>query len=807
MIAPSEKHDLAVERGLSAETLSMFNLRCNGTGWLYDTKCMDGSIATRRKSFWSTAEQAPEDERPNWKKYSWYPEKKATARYFYPPAKSLLKAVDDAWGTLWIVGGDIAHMSLIEAGILNSISCFGDHLPDEFMDDLKSWKITSIRLIPDRDTSSEKWAITIRDRIINSLEAISLHIHALPYELLPKHGKDVNDYWRELGCNKAEFIDKLLALPEWILPQPIVLSHDLPDTSNISNSELPTDFIRDIERSLGIQSSFRHDGWSMKNVRCPFHQDDHESANWNHEKAILKCFAASCSPPNGRGYWLASEVGVHYGLDLKSYANVPYATKSSPVPKSDPVTIEKMPPLELVKLRPALPPEAELMIEQRKMAKEGRKWLDECVHWATASCPLAPEIFHEAMALWLLATVSTRRMKLSVGGEDIYPNLYIMIVGKTTLFHKSTALNRFRKLIKAARLEPLLLPIDVTPEALFDELAGVKPINFDALPQDEQHNWLLGRAVAAQRSIIKDEASSILANLKKDYNAGLSELLLQGYDGDTGTLRKLLKSRGIIVVKDMCLSFLGATTPVMYSKYIGNEETENGFIARFAIITPEGIPEHRYSDDDVQIPDKVLFALRRMFTDILPWHNGQKPSAPAMLGDVVSPPVMSLQIDPLALKQLNIYRKALGYDMLLSDKVDENKAANYARLGTMAFKIAMLLAAIETESGQIIIKPCHAYAAQMICERWRESLHRLDRDIAHSGNTIEDKVLSYLKSAGIEGVTIRELIRDCAIKGGKSVVVGILNTLADENLVESYDKKPEGAGRPTKKFRYAKFES
>lgn len=802
----NEMHDLAIERGLSLETLALFNVCCNGTGWLYDTKCMDGSIATRRKSFWSTAEQAPEEERADWKKYSWYPEKKDDARYFYPPTKSLLRAVDEAWGTLWIVGGDIAHMSLIEAGIFNSLSCFGDHLPEQFLNDLKTWKVTSIRLIPDRDSSSEKWAITIRDRLANSLETIPLHVHALPYDVTPKHGKDVNDYWRELGCSKENFIDKLLALPEWTLPQPIPVSHELPDTSNIGNSELPMDFIRDIERSLGIQSSFRNDGWSMKNIRCPFHQDDHESANWNHEKAILKCFAGSCSPPNGRGYWLASEVGLHYGLDLKSYANVPYATKSSPIPKPDPVITEALPPLELVKLRPALPPEAELTMEQRKTAKEGRKWLDECVRWAMASCPLAPEIFHEAMALWLLSTVATRRMKLSIGGEDIYPNLYVMIIAKTTLFHKSTALFHFRKLIKAARLEPLLLPIDVTPEALFDELAGVKPINFEALPQDEQHNWLLGRAVAAQRSIIKDEASSILSSLKKDYNAGLSELLLQGYDGDTGTLRKLLKSKGLIIVKDMCLSFLGATTPVMYSKYIGNEETENGFIARFAIITPEGVPEHRFAEDNVQIPNTLLEPIRRMFSNVLPWHNGQKPSAPLTLGDVVSPPVTGVQIEIQALNKLNQYRKALGYDMLIKNEVDETKAANYARLGTMAFKIAMLLAAIESEAAPIIIQAKHAYAAQAICERWRESLHRLDRDIARSGNTIEDKVLNYLKSAGAIGVTMRELIRDCAIKDGKVKAIGVLNTLADEGLIEQFDQKPPGAGRPTKKYRYAKLD-
>ena len=165
---------------------------------------------------------------------------------------------------------------------------------------------------------------------------------------------------------------------------------------------------------------------------------------------------------------------------------------------------------------------------------------------------------------------------------------------------------------------------------------------------------------------------------------------------------------------------------------------------------------------------------------------------------------MSVQIAPDALNSLHNYRKAMVYDLPSNPAVDETKSPACARLGTMAFKIAMLLAAIATPEGNVRIDVAHAYAAQLICERWRESLHRLDMDIARSGNTIQDKVLAYLKCAGTEGVTAREIIRDCAIKTGRAGLTDILNILADENLVEQYDKKPAGAGRPTKKFRYVK---
>lgn len=790
--------DFSVERGISKATLELFNVRNNGTGWLWDTKRLNGAVASRWKSYYSTSEQAPESERQTWKKYAWHPEKPTDAKYFYPPKLSLTKAIADNFGVLWLVGGEVAAMSMIDAGITNVISFFGDtNIPHSLAADLESWGVQILNMIPDRDKSGLECAVNVRDEL--KLTDIKFDAFELPYPLDDKHGKDVNDYWKLCAFDKERFNSGVMLLVSWSLPEYKPATFPTYDISNYLDTDLPEAFIYDIERSLDVYPYFNADGWSKRNVKCPFHGDENPSATWNHQKSILYCHSGC-----GKTY-LAKDVGAKFGIELKNYASIPYVKAvESDMPKAQAKTEQKTteePKSPKANLRPDLPLGIELTPAQVAKAKDGRKWLDDCLKWAVDSCPLAPEIFHESMALWLLASVATRRMKITIGGEDIYPNLYIMIIAKTTLYHKSTALNNFRKLVKAARLEPLLLPIDVTPEALFDELAGIKPMNFDSLPHDEQQNWLLGRAIAAQRSIIKDEASSILASLKKDYNAGLSELLLQGYDGDTGTLRKLLKTKGLIVVKDMCISFLGATTPIMYSKYMSNEESENGFIARFAMITPDCVPVYRHPSDNVEIPNSLISGLRRFFTDTLPWHKGQKPSAPQYLGEVVSPPVMSVTIDPEALAHLNAYRKALGYDMLLSGAADEHKAANYARLGTMAFKVAMLLAGVDTTEGQVKIGIEHAYAAQQICERWRESLYRLDRDVASSGDRREDRVLSYLKSAGSEGVTIREIIRDCGIKEGKPKALEFLNVLADEGLVEMYDKKPEGAGRPSKKYR------
>lgn len=802
MVAAKQLPDLGKERGLSPDTLKLFNVRNNATGWEYDTRTMDGGKATRWKSYSSKCPDGVDPEK--WSKYLWKPSKPETAKYFYPPDLSLQQSVANADGVLFMVGGEIAMMSMVEAGYRNVTCVFGDNnIPDTLLEDLISWGVSELILVPDRDTAGQKWACNIRDMLSHQL-AIDHSALALPYPFEASHGKDVNDYWMASDRNGAKFKDSVWNLDKWVLPEPAFEPVEQRDFVTGEGVELPVAFLQSIEQALDLRGGFNSEGWSYKKVRCPFHDDARPSANWNWKKGLLRCHSAC-----GKSY-LAKETGAQFGIDLRDFLDsTPTIPKSKVkpeiaiVPKVAPEPPKPTPQPTTPMLRPKLPAFADLTPDQVSMAAKGRKWLDDYLEWTRQSCALAPEIFHEAMALWLLATVSTRRIKVNIGGQEVYPNLYVLVIAKTSLYRKSTAMGKAKELLKAAGLEPLLLPTDVTPEALFDELAGVKPANFESLSPEDRREWLLGRAVAAQRSFMKDECSSIFANLKKDYNAGLTELLLEGYQGDGGKLKKLLKSKGLISVKDMCLSFLGATTPVMYSKYITNEESENGFIARFAIITPEGIPVYETCDEPPPLPHGVVAQLRRVFLDVLPWHGSEKPHASELMSEVVTPPVMSASVAPEALEQLGEYRKALNYDMLIGNDVEDTKAAAYTRLGTMVVKVALLLAVVDTQSGPVRIQPQHAYAAQLLCEKWRESLYRLDRDVSRAAESGNEKVMNYLRTTGENGATIRDIMRDCAIKQ-RSYLEDVLKVLHEDGVIEKYERKPDGAGRPSIRFRILK---
>lgn len=794
--------DLNSTRCIPADVQALFNLRVQGDRWVYETRLMDGGKGARSKSFYSIAPPGSE----KWQKYNWVPEKPQGALYMYPPDLSLSTAISAADGILYMTGGDMGTMSLMAAGVMNATNTFGDSsVPVSIANDMQKLGVKKLVLLPDRDDSGQKWAMKIRDLMIPVGLDIDLEVLTLPFPMKDKHGQDVNDWWIDIcdvtpsdGDEKAALREQITQLKEWLLPEPERKSEANLDAI-LHPIELPEDFLKAVERALDIEIRFNGTGWTRKPVKCPFHDDQHPSAYWNVHMGILRCHS-TC----GKTY-LAKEVGAKFGLELKNYLSatpripvaktaggttISIATKPE-TPAPEPVTDGDKWTMPAGTLRPPLPKEAALTESDLVIAAQGRAWLGDYVRWAQKAAPLSPAIFHEAMGLWLLSAVSTRRVKYPVGGEEIYPNLYILIVAKTSLYRKTTAMKQVRRLMEAAGMSALRLPEDATPEALFDELSGVKPSNFDAMTDGQRAEWLKGRAVAAQRAFIKDEASSVFADLRKEYKAGLSELLLQGYDGDGGTVTKLLKGRGQITMKDVCLSFLGATTPVMMARYMTNEEVENGFMARFAIVTPEGPPTYSTASDPVGVPSALSDRLRSIFMDVLPWHGGNRPTAANQFGDVITPPTVYAVAEPVARERLDAYRKALGFDLIVQDVVSEDKAASYTRLGTMAIKVATLLGMSESQPGQAVrISEANALAAICITERWRESLHRMERDAARAmGNKVEDKLLEYLRSAGEAGATLRDIKRDCRMRDNREAA-DALTSLADSGLIEKFERRP-----------------
>lgn len=170
----------------------------------------------------------------------------------------------------------------------------------------------------------------------------------------------------------------------------------------------------------------------------------------------------------------------------------------------------------------------------------------------------------------------------------IYANLYLIFVGdpgtgKTVATRVNLyLLNRFKTVNKANK-EELKIPIapdTIGVEALIRKLAyGTKMFMVNGVPY-----------VQAPLTFLAEE----LANLFKKDDQQLVKFLLQGYDcGDyTKELKGAEKFNNVESVFNMCINFLGATTPENMTDFMARGLLSDGFLGR-AIFIYGGRPQEK----------------------------------------------------------------------------------------------------------------------------------------------------------------------------------------------------------------------
>ncbi len=256
--------------------------------------------------------------------------------------------------------------------------------------------------------------------------------------------------------------------------------------------------------------------------------------------------------------------------------------------KVDPDSIppEQQQPRIVSFLPPALPDSAQLSSKQIEQAQTVGHWLNDYVSWSSQSANETPFNFHIGAGLYLLSIAIGRRLYVQAPWQQqIFPNLYVMIVAVSTYYRKSAGLNLARQIAQDA-IPHMLLPQPGSPENFMSMLGGVLPPNFSDLPEVDQKRLKLGMRFAAQRGLIRDEISSLFKSMGRDYMAGLKELIMTLYDCPA-YLDSNTNNKGIVIIKDAGLSILGAATPAELSTALSSGDWFNGNLARFALLTPE----------------------------------------------------------------------------------------------------------------------------------------------------------------------------------------------------------------------------
>lgn len=188
--------------------------------------------------------------------------------------------------------------------------------------------------------------------------------------------------------------------------------------------------------------------------------------------------------------------------------------------------------------------------------------VEEYIEWASTLGDAAAQ-YHIAGAFTILSAILAGNVKLPTSFGTVTPNLWFMILASTTLTRKTTSMDIAMDLLSEVE-DDAILATDGSIEGLFAGLAARpnKPSIF-----------------------LRDEFSGLLeAIAKKDYMAGMAEMLTKLYDGK---YQKRILRKEVIEVRDPILIMLAGGIKGRIYELLNFDAVASGFLPRFLFITAE----------------------------------------------------------------------------------------------------------------------------------------------------------------------------------------------------------------------------
>jgi hypothetical protein len=176
----------------------------------------------------------------------------------------------------------------------------------------------------------------------------------------------------------------------------------------------------------------------------------------------------------------------------------------------------------------------------------------------TTDAPI--EFIFTALLSSLGAAISLSRW-ITWGSKKIYPNIWTMLVGSSTLVRKSTSLNT-----------------GLHFNLIFD---SEFPDRNYKLPEDGSLSAFLSVLAIEKNGVLKhSEVATLLNIMSKGFNVSMKAIFTDFFDVP-GTYKIHLKGEDNIVLERPIFSLATATTPTWLKKSLSYDDWESGFPARF----------------------------------------------------------------------------------------------------------------------------------------------------------------------------------------------------------------------------------
>ncbi len=371
--------------------------------------------------------------------------------------------------------------------------------------------------------------------------------------------------------------------------------------------------------------------------------------------------------------------------------------------------------------------------------------------------------FWFAGGIHALSVIADKKIKLEMRHDKQYTNLYIAIIGKSSLSRKSTVVNKTEEMVCSVMpyLNMAAVPTEFSPEAFTEHLS-----NFNHAP------W------------IRDEAAGVLSLMKRDYMRGFKDSLMQLYDCKL-FYRKLRtsqrKGQTDFRVDDPYLNVLFATTDASLGANTELNDTLSGFLARFLFFFPQGKKAKWLPLEEGTAANSIFEAVVRKQLSGIADKMKDLPECTAMH---ISPEAARYYTEWQRLREEEWTATNDGFCMQIYSRLAPTvtKLAVLFELGSPDFDVAKPIRLEYMEEACRLVDSYFMPTARTIYDLVGSNLEK----------NVIDRIIAYLKNHGGKA-TKKEIMRDIKIKSND--FQDYLNTMIESEIVETKLVRREGKGR------------
>ncbi|MFA6373803.1 MAG: DUF3987 domain-containing protein [Methanothrix sp.] len=378
--------------------------------------------------------------------------------------------------------------------------------------------------------------------------------------------------------------------------------------------------------------------------------------------------------------------------------------------------------------------------------------------YGAKTCDAYPE-YHYTSALSLLSICTNRNLVLRLSQDDLYPNIWVMNLGKSTVSRKSAAIGKFSRF--AGDLFPLAaLPQSYSPEGLLEELTE-KPKGY----------------------LVKDEAAAMIEAMEKNYMLEMRDIYCILYDCK-GYRRKLRTSQrnkqSEFGAMDPFINLLCATTPESFSQFTTLNDLTSGWLVRFIYTLPNYKKPYMHfkpiSEEDQNAYAQVLSRLAYL---------------KGLLYSRDTP--IEIQLEPDAWAYYQAWQEQREGELV--EIGDDIQLAFFGRLAFTALKMAILFTIGRrdyTEETNVSLE--HVQEACRQVDVYFIPIGRMIADIIamDEANNLQEKILATLGRNGgrLKWTSLMRLIHQDKDKLEKAVAALVESEEVEDIIIQSAGHKP-----------------